>query len=276
MVNHALVLTPYPFRSWERMPDTALEYLAGSSVRPAILTLFREQGRLSLRALDDQVSASRRTLKRTLNAMESRGWVRPVDGAYEFTALGGTVLSAYEAFREYERLAERTRPFLEHTPAEPFDLDPVALADATVVASDGDPTAPVDRLMELRAEATRFREYAPFLLLDSVRQLATRVDGAQPQPDVTLVLATERPDDTPPEYRELFETLATASGVDVHHYPDGAPFAFGVADGRAFVGAATPDGMPRALLEGESPELVAWVERMLDDYLTAAAPLALE
>jgi len=258
------------------MPDSALEYLAGSSVRPAVLAAFRNHGRLSLRELDDRVPASRRTLKRTLNAMESRGWVRPTGGDYEFTALGDAILDAYQEFRDCERLTDRARPFLEHTPAGPFDLDIDALADANVVDPDDDPTAPVDRLMELRAEATRLREYAPFLLLDSVRQLAGRVDNGRPAPDVTLVLETERPGGSSPEYRERFETLASAPSVDVRRYPDGAPFAFGVADGHAFVGAAAPDGMPRALLEGDSPELVAWVERTLDDYLAAAEPLAPE
>ncbi|AZH24435.1 helix-turn-helix transcriptional regulator [Haloplanus aerogenes] len=258
------------------MPDTALEYLAGSSVRPATLAAFREHGRLSLRNLDDRVSASRRTLKRTLTTMESRGWIRRVDGVYEFTALGDAIFDAYETFRDRERLAERVRPFLEHTPAEAFDLDIDALADANVVAPDDDPTAPVDRLMELRAEAARLREYAPFLLIDSVRQLAARVDNGQSAPDVTLVLETGRPGGTTPEYRERFETLASAPSVDICRYPDGVPFAFGVADGHAFIGAADLDGMPCALLEGDSPELVAWVERTLDDYLDAAKPLTPE
>ncbi|WP_435067510.1 helix-turn-helix transcriptional regulator [Haloplanus sp. C73] len=254
------------------MGEDALAFLASSAVRPEMLTAFRDHGRLSLRDLDARLSISRRTLKRTLSEMMSRGWVRRRGGTYEFTALGDAVLTAYEGFRERERVARRCRAFLEHTPAHAFDASLDALADANVVGTDADPTAPVDRLVDIRAGATELREYAPFLIIDTVRQLAARVDADAP-PDVTLILGTATPDGVSDEYRERFATLAAAPTVDVHIYPDGPPFAFGVADGHAFVGAATMEGMPRALLEGDAPPLVAWVDQQFDRYLGHADPL---
>jgi len=182
------------------MSDTALEYLAGSVVRPDSLAVLRDGGRLSLRDLADRVSASRRTVKRTLNAMESRGWVRPTNGAYELTALGVAMLSAYETFRERSHTATRLRPFLEHVPASLFDLDIDVLADATVVTPDDDPTVIADRLVDLRSGATRIREYTPYLLLDSVRQFADQVGGDQLYPDVTLVVETDTPPRSSTEY----------------------------------------------------------------------------
>ncbi|MEF8857078.1 MAG: hypothetical protein V5A16_06610 [Haloplanus sp.] len=258
------------------MPDTALEYLVGSSVRLATLVALREHGRLSLRDLDDRVSASRRTLKRTLDAMESRGWVQPVDGAYELTALGDCTLSAYEKVRDCERLADRVRPFLEHTPAAAFDLDVEALAGATVTTSADDPTAFTDHLLEVRADTSRVREYAPFLMLDSVRQLAHRVESGHSAPDVTLVLQTATPPQSSPEYTERFETLLDAESVDIWLYPDGPMIGMGVADDHGFLGAADGSGIPKILLASDSPELVEWIERTLDDYVDAAERLTPE
>jgi len=258
------------------MSDTALEYLAGSVVRPDSLAVLRDGGRLSLRDLADRVSASRRTVKRTLNAMESRGWVRPTNGAYELTALGVAMLSAYETFRERSHTATRLRPFLEHVPASLFDLDIDVLADATVVTPDDDPTVIADRLVDLRSGATRIREYTPYLLLDSVRQFADQVGGDQLYPDVTLVVETDTPPRSSTEYAEGFETLVTASDADVRRHPDGPSFGFGIVDGWAFLGVADDSGMPAALLKSDAPELVSWVERRFERCLDAAEPISAE
>ncbi|WP_049935038.1 helix-turn-helix transcriptional regulator [Haloplanus natans] len=258
------------------MSATALEYLAASSVRPDVLAVLREHGLLSLRDLDDHVSASRRTVKRTLSAMESRGWVRKVDGGYELTALGETLLSAYERFRERSRVASRLRPVLEHVPASMFDFDIEALTDATVVAPDDDPAAFADRMVALRADANRIREYAPFLTLDSVRQLAQHVENGRPSPDTTIIVRTDAPPQSSPEYRERFRTPVEAPGVDIRHHPDGPMLGFGIVDGRAFLGAAADDGMPCFLLESEGSALVSWVDRQFENCLAAAEPLSVE
>jgi predicted transcriptional regulator len=258
------------------MPATALEYLAASSVRPDVLAVLREHGLLSLRDLADNVSASRRTVKRTLSAMESRGWVRKVDGGYELTALGETLLSAYERFRERSRDAIRLKPFLEHVPASMVDFDIEALVDATVVSSDDDPTAITDRLVELRAGATRIREYTPYLLFDSVRQFADQVGEGQSAPDVTLVVRTNTPPQSSSEYVEGFETLVAASDADVRRRPDGPSFGFGVVDGCAFFGTTDARGMPRALLESDASELVSWAEREFERCLDASEPVSIE
>jgi len=256
------------------MSDTALEYLAGSSVRPATLAALRDHDRLSIRELDDRMSASRRTLKRTLNAMESRGWVRSIGGTYEFTALGGTILDTYEEFRDHERLADRLQPFLEHAPAATFDLGLDALADADVVAPDDDPGAFADRLVDLRAAATRVREYAPFLLIDSVRQLSAQAKNGESTPEVTLVLGTDLPPQSSPEYADRFETLTAAPNIDVRLNSDGPPLGIGIADDRAFLGTANGRGMPHALLVSDASEVVDWAERQFESCLSAAEPIS--
>jgi len=258
------------------MSDTGLEYLAGSSVRPEALAVLREHDRLALRDVAERLPASRRTAKRTLHAMESRGWVRAVDGTYELTALGAALLSAYEEFRECERIATRYRPFLEHVPAAALDLDIETLADATVVCAGGDPTAFADSLVDLRAEATRVREYTPFLLLDSVRQLANQVEHGRSESDVTLVLRTDVPPQSSPEYAERFETLVAAQNVDILVYPDGPSIGFGVADGDAFFGAADTRDRPTSLLVSDTPDAISWVERQFEACLDAAEPVTLE
>lgn len=258
------------------MPDSALEYLAGSPVRSTTLAALRDHGPLSIRDLDDRVSVSRRTLKRTLNTMESRGWIRPVDGAYELTAFGAAILFANEEFRDRKRLADRLRPFLEHAPAAVFDIGIDALADAEVLAPDADPTAFADRLVDLRTGVARVREYTPFLLIDSVRQLSTQAENGGSPPDVTLVLRTDVPPQSSPEYAERFETLIAAPNVDVRLNPDGPSLGIGIADGRAFFGMANGRGMPHALLVSDAPAVVDWAERRFEDCLSGADPLSPE
>ena len=255
------------------MSDTALEYLLGSETRPAALTALRDAGPLSARRLEERVSASRRTLKRTLRTMESRGWVEPADGGYELTALGETALATYERGRKRERIARRVRPVLEHAPAAAFGLDVEALADATVVRPDDDPTAPVDRLLELRAGASHLREAAPFLVRDTVEQLAERVTTESPPPAVTLVLGEAEPS---PEaysgaYCDRFRDLIDAPTVDVH-VADDVPFAVGVADGHAFLGVASRDDVRGFLLESDDDAVVDWAERSIDRHLEQADP----
>jgi predicted transcriptional regulator len=255
------------------MADSAFEYLAGSELRPAVLAALRAEGPLPLREVADRVSASRRTVKRTLRAMESRGWTRSVDGAYELTALGAAMLSAHEEFCERCHLATQFQPFLEHVSAATFDVDIDALTDATVISTEDDPTVITDRLVDLRSDATRIREYTPYLLLDSVRQLAAQVDNGQPPPEMTLVVGTDAPPRSSTEYVEGFETLIASSDADVRRHPDGPPFGFGVVDGRAFFGTTDAQGMPHALLESDAPALVSWVERRFESFLDAAEPI---
>lgn len=258
------------------MSDDALDYLVGSPVRVDTLRAFRADGVLSARELDDRLSASRRTLKRTLREMCSRGWLREVGDGYELTTLGGTLLSTYEEFRDRERLAERLRPVLEQTPAAgvALDIDLEALDDATVVDTDDDPTDPIDHLLDLRANATELRECAPYLLYDSVEQLADRVTDDPSPPDVTLVLGDASPsmDRFPPGYRERFEALTDAPSVDVYASSDDIRFSFGVADDHAFVVGVALDGVAHTLLETDDPAVVEWANRRFEEYRSAAAP----
>jgi hypothetical protein len=254
------------------MSATALEYLAGSDVRPDVLDVLRERGPLSRRHLTDRVPASRRTVKRTLSAMDSRGWVRATDGGYELTALGGTIHSAHERFRERSRAAARLRPVLERVPAPTSGLDVEALSDATVVAPEDDPAAAA-RMATLRSDATRLREYTPVLPPDGVRQLSRRVEDDRPTPEITLVVRTDAPPRSSPAYRERFETLTATSDVDVRRHPDGPGLRFGVADDTAVLCAVDDAGTPRFLLESGSDAVVSWVDRRFERCLAAAEPV---
>lgn len=251
------------------MPNATLEYLIGSPNRVQTLRALRNDGPLPIRRLEERVPVSRRTLKRTLNAMTSRGWVGSTADGFEVTALGGMVLSSYDRFRDAIRLTERFRPFLEQVPASSFDLAPESLCDATLTVPDGDPTAAIDRLIEVRSDATAIRECASFLMQETLEQF---LDSTA---DVTLVLGegVPSPSDYSREYRETFEALLDADHIAVHAAPGDVRVPMGVADGRAFIGGTTDDGMPHSLLESDDPAVVAWVDRRFDAYLAEAEPI---
>ncbi|MFB6108239.1 MAG: helix-turn-helix transcriptional regulator [Haloplanus sp.] len=249
------------------MSDTVLDYLARSTSRREVLVAFRDHGRLTPRVLESHVSVSRRTLKRTLDNMASRGWIRAVDDGYELTALGATVLRAYECFHERTTAAARLSTFLSHLPSS-FDLDPTRLADANLaVATENDPYAPVDRLMELRADASFVREAARFLYEDSVRQLTARAHD-DPPARVHLVLMTDP--DVSVARPVGFEKLLDAPSVDCR-FVDTVDFLFGVVDDRAFVGA-TEDDQLRVFADTDDVAVVEWVERRFRALRDAADP----
>ena len=76
----------------------------------------------------------------------------------------------------------RLEPFLEHVPADTFDLDPARLADARItVAAEDDPYAPVRRFVELVEASTSLRGFnatpmAPLAFEDFHRQLFEATD----------------------------------------------------------------------------------------------------
>lgn len=256
------------------MPHDTFEYLAGSDNRLAVLRALDERGPLSPRGLEERVGASRRTLKRTVDGLTSRGWLTPVEEGYELTALGGATLSAYESFRERQRTADRLSPFLRHVPARIFDLGLDALTDANLVVADEDaPYGPIDRMLDIRVGTDRLGECVPFLLSASIEQFHERLDRPTP-PTVTLIVGETLPPsvERAPKYREGFGRLIDAPTVEVYRYPDDVPVGFGVADDHAFVGVPVDDRL-HALIDGTDPALVEWVESAFEDALAASTPV---
>lgn len=254
----------------------AVSFLAGSENRVEVLVALREAGEADQRTVAADVDASRRTVKRALDALEGRGWVARERGTgpYRVSALGDLVLDAYLDVLERLSVADRLGPFLAHVPAAAFDLDPVALADAEVVARGGNtPYAPMDRVLEVRRNASRVREVVDVIQADSASQLRERVEDGDLTAEVVLQAGVLDAVGEHDGYAAEFEAALAADGATFHVTEADVPFVFGLMDDQVVVGVTDDEGMPGALVVSDDPAVREWAESLFEAYRDGAEEL---
>ncbi|MGM0399575.1 MAG: helix-turn-helix domain-containing protein, partial [Halobacteriota archaeon] len=77
-----------------------LQFLSNSPHRVEILRTLRGDGGLSRRDLYSAIQASRRTVKRSLQKFDERGWIHERDGEITLSVGGAFVLDGYEDFAD--------------------------------------------------------------------------------------------------------------------------------------------------------------------------------
>lgn len=257
--------------------DGAVAFLAASENRVEALEALREVGQADQRTVGASVDASRRTVKRTLDALEDRGWVVAENstGPYRITALGDLVLDAYLDVVDRLAAADRLGPFLERVPADAFDLDPLALADAEIVVrAENQPYAPMDRVLAVRREASTIREVADIIQADSAGQLRERVEAGELTATVVLesgVLDAVSENDG---YADEFEAALASDGTDFYAYEGDVPFVFGLMDDTVVMGVTDDVGIPDAVVVSDDPAVREWAEALFESYRDAATKLA--
>lgn len=260
-----------------RMDDAeAVAFLAASENRVETLAALREGGWTDGRAVAESVDASRRTVTRTLGALEERGWVASENatGPYRLSALGRVVFDAYADATERLSAADRLAAFLARVPADAFDLDPAALADADVVVrGENMPFAPMDRVLELRREASEIREVVDVVQADSAAQLRERVEAGELRAEVVVesgVLDAVSEEDG---YAAEFEAALAADGCSFFVYEGSLPFVFGLLDDTVVVGVNDGEGLPEAVVVSESPAVREWAAARFESYRERATAL---
>ena len=252
-----------------------VQFLLRSEIRIELLSVLDRTGAIAQRALRDELTASERTVRRTLTELEDRRLVTDAAEGYRLTALGETQIEAYREWRDRTELAASLRPLLGHLEPGVLGFDIERLQDASLtVADETRPYAVLDRTLQLRAEANRIRELAPAVEKRSVEQLATRVDrGESPDVEVILPAATARRARSEPAYEDAVATITAAEAVTRYVYPGSVPMFLGLIDELAVLGSIA-DGSPRALVETTDATVYEWVEHRLDEYRVEARPLS--
>lgn len=255
-----------------------VEFLCQSENRVAVLRALADGGRQDRYALEECVDATRRTILRTVNALAERGFVEETDEGIGLTALGRHVVTHYERLIDELALEPDVEGFLAAVPADAIDVDLERLRTGEVTAAaPGSPFAPLDRSLELRADASEIRELAPGIERRSVEQLAERVTEDD---DLTVeIVVTEdvlaAVDDGAP-YGDAHETVLAADAVDMAVHPGPFEVAVGIADEVVFLVAENGDGQPSAILESDDPVVRQWATAVVDRYRDEARPLASE
>ena len=255
--------------------SSVIEFLCQSQNRVTVLSELAERGRLDRYELEAALDATRRTLLRTVTALEERGFVDESDEGIGLTALGEHVIQHYQTFVEEVALAPSVEEFLASIPAESLDVDVERLRSGTVTAAaPGSPYAPLDRTLELRADASKIRELAPGIERRSVEQIAERVESDD---DVSMEIVItedvlEAAEEATP-YTDAHETVLAADAVDMAVHPGSFEIALGIADDVVFVVAEGADGQPNAILETDDSKVRNWAADVIDRYQAAAMPL---
>lgn len=251
------------------LSNGVVSYLTGSENRVETLRAVRADGVVEQRTIADSVDASWRTVKRTLNDLEERGWVLAVDGVGEWriSALGATVLDAYLDFVDRLEPATHLAPFLRRIPPGTLDIELDALADAEVVVSaENQPYAPMDRVLEIRRNAGRIREVVNIVQADSASQLRERVENGDLEAEVVLEAGVLDAIATNDEYAEEFEGALAADGVTFYAYEGSVPYVLGIMDDTVLLGVTDEKGMPEAMVKSDADEVREWAESRFEAF----------
>ncbi len=254
-------------------PHRDARYLAGSPVRIAVLRELDAEPRRPA-ALTERVDATRTTVQRILAGFRERDWVRKADARYRLTATGDRVRAAYEDLLAEADRAREVGPLVANVDAFEAGLPPAALEVGEVtVADDRDPFAPVDRFLDVFADAAggHVRAVSPIVsrafnesaveLLDAGTTIDLIIDRA--------VLAASESDFEPALRRAIED-----GSVSVYVHPEPVETGLCAFADTACLAAYDDGNNMRALLSSDAAVVRNWVDDRIDDALERSRPLA--
>lgn len=261
-----------PSAHMDDAPHRDARYLAGSPVRIAVL---RELAAEPLRpaALTERVDATRTTVQRILAGFRERDWVRKADAQYRLTATGDRVRAAYENLLAEVDRAREVGPLVANVDAFEAGLPQAALeAGEVTVADDRDPFAPVDRFLDVFADAAggHVRAVSP-IVSRAFNEAAADLLEAGTTIDLVIdreVLAASESDFEPALRRAIDD-----GSVSVYVHPESVETGLCAFADTACLAAYDDGNNMRALLSSESPVVRDWVNDRIDEVAERSRPL---
>lgn len=244
-----------------------LRFVLQSDNRATALDVVAAEAPIDRTELEARLDASHRTVLRIVNALDERGYLREAPDGLRLTPFGRHVAERIGGALEATETALEFKPLLSNAPPDLRDLPLEGLAGAELlVASDGDPFSILDRILSLRAEATRIREVAPGVQKESIDQLAARVRHDDVL-DIEAVISRHASDvaEERDDYRDGHATAVASDAVDIYVHPSRFSFFVGIMDETAAV-AVSKDGQPHALAVSDDPAFRAAVESVYERY----------
>lgn len=255
-----------------RGPDdrsaAAVERAVRSPARVRILRAAAD-GPVTAGALADRLDVCRRTVVRNLDALTEAGWLAAGPDGHELTPPGELFAGGlFDALADAGTALE-LRPFYEEFPAG-VDLPASVLTDATVTTAEPyAPLRPVERALDLIADADRIRTIAPVMTERYNEAYADAIaSGSRVETVLTPAVLSALRASTP----DLDSALAPDS-VSVHVATDPLGFGLMIADGTSAVGAYD-SGSLRALAESDRPAAVEWAESAFERRRDRAVPVS--
>lgn len=257
----------------EQVEDT-LAFLLRSENRRDVLAALRDSRTLDRCELVDQVDASRRTVSRVLKTLEEEGYIRNTDNSYRLTSYGGFMINLYQDWKDRTALTDRHSPFLAHVDEEVLDCRLRWFRDAEItIAAEFKPNAPVNRLIELRRDATRIRSVTPFVERQCLTHVSERLRrGAEFELTVVVSEEMARTALSGSRYDDMIDTVREAESASIFIHPGLPELVVSLVDDVTALGAYA-DGRLHALVESDDPELRAWATDRIDGHRREATPL---
>ena len=250
-----------------------IEFLALSPNRVATLRHLAAEPH-TRRELVELTGASQPTLGRILHDFEERAWIERDGSTYRATVTGRLVSRGFGDLVDILETDVELRPVVRWLPAEVIDFDLEHLTTATVTTpSRVRPNAPVKRALALLdgAETVQIASYA--FNEQSLEVIAERTgEGGQRFEGVFSASAIDAlADDS--QLRARLDELLTAEGARIRITDDPIPVAMTVADSVVHLFLRDDNGILRASLDVDEPEVHAWATDLFARYWEAAEPL---
>ncbi|EMA38954.1 helix-turn-helix transcriptional regulator [Halobiforma nitratireducens] len=245
-----------------------LATLTRSPVRLCVLESLLERGPATASDLEPHVDASRRTVSRSLSALDEQQLAISEGRTYRATTYAELV--ADDVFSLLERLerGHEFATFLEAFPTEEIGLtaSEIASADGTTTCRrSADPHAPVSHVIDVLEGTRRVRVLAPIASPLYVRPLVACVrDGAT----VEAVVDADAYDSFCSKLRGGVRVAATLGDISLAVHDD-VSFGLLECDERVVLGAYE-DGILQATFETDDERIRDAGQDVYDRYRTAA------
>lgn len=237
-------------------------FLAGSPNRIAVLDALAARDSVDRRELVAELNISRVTVKRILDALESRGWVSTEGSVCRTTPTGEIVLEEFQSLLETVESMERLSLVRSWLPDD-FDVDFRRLVNATITLPTwSDSVAPVRRSAELARDVDELRVCASGVAPDVIKGI--RDAAVEDDADVEVVMTAEAIEVIcgDPTMRGWFADLVEVGGR-VYEHPSHS-YLIATCDRTAVVGMNDDTGAPRGLVESTDDAVYEWVRSTVD------------
>ncbi|WP_449289230.1 hypothetical protein [Natrarchaeobius oligotrophus] len=141
--------------------NTALTTLVGSPIRVRVLReLVRSQKNIS--ELESRVNATRRTIIRNLNQLETEGWIHQTDGRYYVRNTSGELIERLLDLFERADHVRNLNCVLENMPVDTIDVESKTLLECDVIVRKPScPGAPIEQTVDLIQASTQVYTFLP-------------------------------------------------------------------------------------------------------------------
>ena len=249
-----------------------LQFITGSENRVAILTTLGE-GAHTEEELIGATDSSKMTVRRGIEALIDRGWVRETDAGYTTTRAGSFLATEYERMIEAADIAFHVGSVREFFPLEQMDFDFNCLRDARIeVPPEFDSMREYDRVFKQVEAADHLVAIADFSaerLTETVLQEVKAGMGYECVYGPHLIDAVRESESFRATVRELLE-----HDVEIYRSTDpDLPTGIALYDDLVGIGGFDESGSIQAKIESRADPVVEWFNSTYETARSEATPL---